>query len=94
MYDDGSILTDYVFEKEYIGRAKDEKFANFERNSLAEEIEFVRENLHLSTMIGRKEWEKKKASNGELISQLWKTVEVQFLYIQELEKRISELEEK
>lgn len=95
VYDDNTLLTDYVFEAEYKGEPIDEKHKNYKRKSLSEEVEYVKENLHLSTIIGRKEWEENgTASTGKLISQLWETVETQFLYIVELQEKINSIEER
>lgn len=94
VYDDNVLLTDYVFESEYLGSPKDKKHAEYKRKSLDEEKKHVKEKLHLSTIIGREEWETKgKSSTGQLINQIWETVETQFLYIVELQERIKKLEE-
>lgn len=93
VYDDSVLLTDYIFEIYYDGKPIDDEHKDYKIKSLDEEIAFTKENKHLSTIIGRKEWEKKTASTGELINQLWATVETQFLYIQELNKRIKTLED-
>ena len=93
VYDDGVLLTDYVFEKYFDGEVIDAKHSDYEVKSLEDEIKHVKENKHLSTIIGRKEWEEKgNSSMGELISQLWETIETQFIYISQLEERISKLE--
>lgn len=92
VYDDGSILTDYVFEKYYTGKTIEKKHENYVMKSLDEEIDFSKNNLHLSTIVGRKEWEKNgKLSTGQLINQLWETVETQFIYISELKQKIDKL---
>lgn len=84
VYDDNVLLTDYVFEKEFLGKPKDSRFNGFSRNSLLDELSFVKNNFHLSTMPSRQEWEKGKLSIGELINRLWQTIEIQFLYISEI----------
>ena len=95
VYDDNVLLTDYVFEKYYDGQVEDEKHADYEMKTLQEEIQHTKDKKHLSTMIGREEWEESgKASTGQLINQLWETVETQFLYIKQLEERIAKLEQK
>jgi hypothetical protein len=92
VYDDNVLLTDYVFEKYYDGEVIDEDRKDYEMKSLEEEIAFTQDNKHLSTIIGRKEWEENgSASTGEIISQLWETVETQFLYIKELKEEIDKL---
>lgn len=92
VYDDNVLLTDYIFEIRYNGKAKDKKFKDYKIKSLDEEEKFVKKNLHLSTIIGREKWEEKGASTGEMIVDLWKTVETQFLYITELKKEINNLQ--
>ncbi len=91
VYDDNVILTDYVFEKYYTGNAFDEQRADYEMKTLEEEIAHTKENYHLSTMIGREQWETKTSSLGELTQQLWETAETQFLYIKELHETVKEL---
>lgn len=92
VYDDSTLLTDYVFEIYYNGEAVDKGFEAYKIKSLEDEIAFVKEHKHLSTIIGRKEWEAEgKISQGKLISQLWATVETQHLYIAELDARLKKL---
>jgi hypothetical protein len=92
VYDDNVLLTDYVFEKYYDGEVIDEDRQDYTMKSLSEEIVFTEEKKHLSTMIGREEWEENgSSSTGEIISQLWETVETQFLYIKELKEEIDKL---
>lgn len=92
VYDDSVLLTDYVFEIYYDGKPVDPEFNNYKIQSLESEIEFVKENKHLSTIAGREDWQNKKQSQGEIISQLWATVETQHLYIAELNERLKKLE--
>jgi hypothetical protein len=94
VYDDGVLLTDFVFEKYYEGKARDERHADYEMKSLSEEVAHTKERMHLSTMPSREEFESKKMSLGDMATRLWETVETQFLYIKELEERISKLESK
>lgn len=95
VYDDNTLLTDYVFEKEFLGKPLEDRWSNYSRKSLQEELAFVKSNLHLSTIIGRKEWEKEgSASLGKLVQQLWETAETQFLYITELQSEITNLKSK
>ena len=61
--------------------------------ALNEMADFIKINRHLPTMTGRKEWEEKGSSSvGQLITQLWETVETQALYIKELHERLLKLE--
>lgn len=93
VYDDSVLLTDYIFEIAYTGKPVDDTYLSYKIKSLDDEIEHVRKNKHLSTMIGRKDWENKgKSSAGELINGLWATVETQFLYIEQLNERLKRLE--
>lgn len=95
VYDDNSLLTDYVFEAYYTGKPFEAKHANYTMMSLEQEIEHTQEKYHLSTMVGRKEWEAEgPKSTGQLINQLWETVETQFLYIKELKEELDELKKK
>jgi hypothetical protein len=81
VYDDNTLLTDYVFESDYKLSSIDSMRAYFEAHK------------HLPTIAGRKEWEKNgKPPLGKLVNQIWETVEVQARYIAELEERIKKLE--
>lgn len=94
LYDDNVLLTDYVFEKEYLGQPIDIDKQDYVMKNIDEEIEFTKKNLHLSTIIGRQEWEQNgKPSTGQLINQLWETSEIQFLYIKEIHEKIYKLEQ-
>ncbi|MBL7081140.1 MAG: hypothetical protein ISS44_01030 [Candidatus Omnitrophica bacterium] len=90
VYDDDTLLTDYVFDKYFDGKVKEEdleKHRNYEIKTLEEMAAFIEKERHLPTMINRKEWEKEgKASLGKLVTQLWETVEIQALYIKELKE--------
>lgn len=92
VFDDGVLLTDHVFEHEFLGHSIDEKSQEFKRKTIKEEFEFVKESLHLSSIIGRAGFKKKRPSTGQLLSQIWETIEVQFLYINELREKIEILE--
>lgn len=94
VYDSGTLLTDYVFEKYYTGAAFDEKNASYKMNTLEDEIIHTQEKFHLSTIVGRKEWEDEGSKSvGGLVTQLWETAETQFLYIKELSEKIDALQE-
>tara|TARA_R100000655_G_scaffold64360_1_gene102884 strand:- start:13477 stop:14496 length:1020 start_codon:yes stop_codon:yes gene_type:complete len=92
VYDDGTQLLDKVFEYVYLGAPKDDNDKDYKLKSLQEEIDFTKKHLHLSTIIGRESFQRRKPSLGELTNQLWETVESQFIYISELHKRIEALE--
>lgn len=98
VYDDGSLLTDYVFDHYLDNKIKETdiknnpELKNYKRYSLKQAWNFVKDNHHLPTMVGREEWLESRSSLGQLTNQLWETVENQFLYIKELEERIDKLE--
>lgn len=96
VYDDDTLLTDYVFDKYYDGKVQeeDEELHNdYEHISFAMTAAFAQINRHLPTMVGRKEWnDSGKKSIGDLLSQLWLTVETQHLHMLEMFERIVELE--
>lgn len=93
VYDDNVLLTDYVFEKYFDNDTIDPEYKDYQIKSLNEEYTFVKNNKHLSTIIGREEWKREgKSSVGKLINQLWETAETQFIYITELNTRLERLE--
>jgi hypothetical protein len=96
VYDDNTLLTDYVFDKYFDGEVKEEDrllHGEFEIKTIDDMVTFMKTNHHLPTIIGRKEWsEKGNSSLGQLVSQLWQTIEVQAIYIKELNERVKELE--
>jgi len=81
VYDDNVLLTDYVFSDSYNGLTIEE----MER--------FYKKNKHLPTI---QTWKKEedRPSVGSLLTQIYKTVELQATYIVELKDRISKLENK
>jgi hypothetical protein len=78
VYDDNTLLTDFVFDEEY-------------RLPPIEEMEaFFRQHRHLPTIKGRAEWEAGGGfSVGQLATMLWETVEVQARYIAEIDGRLT-----
>ncbi|MFC2088911.1 hypothetical protein ACFLSX_04855, partial [Calditrichota bacterium] len=96
IYDDNTIISDYVFDRYFDGKVKEEDEAlhgHYQMLSLEEMIAFMKKIRHLPTIIGREEWKKKgKSSLGELVNQLWETVETQSIYIMELNERIDSME--
>jgi len=90
VYDDNVLLTDYVFDKYFDGKvAKEdqEEHSDYQMKSLDEMIDFIQQERHLPTMTGREEWKQKgRASLGQLVNQLWETVETQALYIKQLKE--------
>ncbi len=96
VYDDNVLLTDYVFDHYFDGSIKPqdaEKHGSFKMMSIADMNKFISSERHLPSIKGRKEWEAHgKFSVGELTQQLWETVEIQSLYITELEQRLARME--
>lgn len=82
LYDDGTLVADFVFEDGY------------DLKTIEETESFYTKNKHLPTIIGREDFEKKNASMGQLINQLWETIEVQAIHISELNNRLKKMEEK
>ena len=82
VYDDNVLLSDYVFEPDY------------EYLDIKEMTVFYEKEKHLPTIDGRETWEQEgRPSLGKLVNQLWETIEVQALYISELEKRLTTIEQ-
>lgn len=98
VYDDNTLLTDYVFDKYFDGKIREDdlaKHSDYEMKTLDEMVAFIEENKHLPTMIGRKEWKRDgMPSLGSVVTQLWETLETQAIYIKELKEKISQLESK
>lgn len=94
VYDDNTLLTDYVFEKYYLGYTIESEYSDYKMNTLDDEILNVSTKYHLSTMPSREEFEKSKSSTGEMVTRLWETVETQFIYITQLHERLNRLENK
>lgn len=82
VFDDGVLLTDYVFEPGY------------DQKTIDEMQEFYEVNKHLPTIKGRDAWEKKRFSLGKVTTMLWETIEVQAIYIAELDDKQDALEER
>ena len=83
VYDDNTLLTDFVFEPGYNMLPIPDMVAYFERKH------------HLPTIPGRDEWEKRgQFSVGQLGTHLWETVEVHARYIGEHEARFSTIEDR
>ena len=98
LYDDNTLLSDYVFDAYFDGRLAEQDMAlhaGYKMANLDEMICFMEEQRHLPTIKGRKDWEQNgKFSVGELSSHLWETSETQALYILELNKRLDALHRK
>ncbi len=96
VYDDNTLLTDYVFDKYFDGKVIDEdveRHGDYAMLSIDEMFDYAKVNKHLPTIPGREEWKKKKGfSVGELTSYLWETNETAMLYIGELNARLKAIE--
>ncbi len=96
IYDDNVVLTDYVFDHYFDKKLKAqdvEKHSDFSMMSISDMREFIQKERHLPSIKGRSDWDKKgRFSVGELSQQLWETVEIQAIYITQLEERISKIE--
>lgn len=79
IYDDGVVLTDFVFKDDY------------NILSIDEMEKFYTKNNHLPTIDGEKKWNENKFSLGKLVNQLWETVECQAIYISQLNNEINKL---
>jgi hypothetical protein len=95
VYDDNTLLSDYVFDYYFDGYISEEDralHAGYRLLSLEETIEFMEREHHLPTIAGREEWnENGRMALGTLVSQIWETVETQTLYIKELKSELDEL---
>jgi|GEM_PF-4857263 len=96
VYDDNTLLTDWVFDDYYDGQVREEDLelhGDHHMMTIEEMIAFAQENRHLPTITGRQEWnEQGGLSLGKLASQLWETAEKNALYIGELNSRLKTLE--
>ena len=91
VYDDNVLLTDYVFDKYFDGKVK-KGDKNIKIHPLNKIGNYLKKHRHLPTMPSRKEWEEKgKLSTGQMISKLWETIEVQQLYINEINDKLNKL---
>lgn len=81
VYDDNTILTDYVFEKYFDGFVIDKRFADYKFTTLPEQLAHVKKHKSFLGMPSRKEFEEKGAPLGVLVNGLWRISEEKFLYI-------------
>jgi len=92
VYDDNTLLTDYVFDAYYDGSVRPEDadlHGDYRTLTLNEMEYYVQTNRHLPTITGRNEWHAQGGiSLGKLATQLWETTETNSLYILELKNRL------
>ncbi len=97
VYDDNSLLSDYVFDEYFDKEVKETDLENCEEYrhlSIAELEEFVSLYRHLPNIAGRDEWEQNGSfSLGELLTDLWISAEDQALYIKEIYERSELIEQ-
>lgn len=92
-----SLLSDYVFDLYYDGKAKPEDAvgaSTYQRLPLQELPNYVERQRRLPTIDGRNTWNRTGGfSVDKLTNQLWVTVEDQALYIKELNQRMDALQQ-
>lgn len=94
VYDDGVILTDWVFDLHYDGKPKaDDKFYRGQSLfSLGETALFTEEHRHLPWMPTRAAFENERSLGG-IVTRLWQGQEQQQLYLFDHEARLKALEQ-
>jgi len=101
VYDDNTLLTDYVFDLYIDGAIKEEDLK--QGKSLLDQKEILNLDKYierwsneksLPSMPSREEFKKNGLSVGELAQRLWETVELQAIHISLLNERIKKLEAK
>jgi hypothetical protein len=96
VYDDNTLLTDYVFDFYFDGKVteEDEKLhGGFRLMTIDEMRDFVSKERHLPSITGREEWKEKKGiSLGQLVSQIWEATEISAIYLSELDSRLDALD--
>jgi len=97
IYDDNTLISDFVFDYYYDGKIADEDMklhSEYKLLSIDEMIRFMIDKRHLPTIDGRAEWNKNGSfSAGALSTQLWKTTETHALYLIELNNRLNTLQQ-
>ena len=100
LYDDGTIVADYVFDIYFDGKSKPgtyqpDDLSGYKIPSIDEFSSHLKEKRHLPRVKSRDEWVKTgKPPLGELMSQLLEQLEHQALYIMELNERVKSLEDR
>lgn len=97
VYDGTLVLSDHVFDRYFdgmAGPADNGAITGYAYTGLAQLRERLERERHLPNMPSRAQWEASGgASLGKLATGLWESVEDQALYITQLEKDLSALEE-
>lgn len=94
IYDDNTIVSDFVFEAYYTGNGFDQEHKDYQVPTIQENIQHTQTKYHLKTMPSREEYKQQRASLGTLTSKLWETTEVNFLYIAQHQQTIKQLQQK
>lgn len=85
VYDDGVLLTDWLFDLYYDGHTTEPVEEGYKLLNINDTRKFAEKNRHLPTIDGREEWKKTgRFSIGKVVTQLWETVETQATHIFEL----------
>lgn len=90
VYDDNTLLTDYVYERFYGLVPRDRP--NYQVRSLSSLRAFTAQEFRLPMMPSRETFEKER-SLGRIVSGLWEATELNTIYLFEHEDRIRFLEE-
>ncbi|MFN0275327.1 MAG: hypothetical protein ACKVPJ_06260 [Chitinophagales bacterium] len=84
IYDDNTLLSDYIFDSYYEPESSDYRVLPID-----DMIAYMIDKRHLPTINGREDWKQNGTfSIGELSSQLWATTETNALYLIELNSRL------
>lgn len=89
VYDDNSLLSDFVFERHWGLSPLDRP--GYEIMSITDLEQFTRENFRLPMMPSRDDWEQER-SLGKITNGLWEATELHTTYLFNHEQRIEELE--
>jgi hypothetical protein len=103
VYDDGSILTDYVYDGAYDGKIDKKKWDSDKADSFSKNIldhldiekwvEYQKKNRRLPSFPSKETWKNEGSpSVGDLTQRLWEALEVQAIHIAKLHERIKALE--
>lgn len=95
VYDDNVLLSDAINDLYFDGKVLPEdegRWGNERLYSIDETYEFVKEHRHLPSLPGRREWERRDRSLGEMTSAFWQTIERLQLHVFDINTRIKCLE--
>ena len=96
LFDDNTVLSDYVFDQYYDGKVKKEDaeaYGKYHHYTIGEMKDFIAQYRHLPSIKGRDDWKQEGGfSLGDLLTQLWVTAEDEGLYVKDLHESLSSLE--